>query len=107
MPTPARREISAIDTSASGSANAARATVTILSRLRSASVRLAGDRGWLAGIVTNLVIKSIAVGGHTQVFWDIALRDFGLMLAAFALSRLAVVFAPKRFVPWRTRATNS
>src|SRR6516164_8284623 len=29
---------------------------------------------WLAGIVTNLVIKSIAVGGHTQVFWDIALR---------------------------------
>src|SRR5215469_9816773 len=29
---------------------------------------------WLAGIVTNLVIKSIAIGGHTQVFWDIALR---------------------------------
>jgi uncharacterized membrane protein YphA (DoxX/SURF4 family) len=49
---------------------------------------------WLAGIVTNLVIKSIAVGGHTQVFWDIALRDFGLMIAAVALARLAVVFAP-------------
>ncbi len=49
---------------------------------------------WLAGIVTNLVIESIAVGGHTQVFWDIALRDFGLMIAAVALARLAVVFAP-------------
>jgi uncharacterized membrane protein YphA (DoxX/SURF4 family) len=49
---------------------------------------------WLAGIVTNLVIKSIAIGGHTQVFWDIALRDFGLMIAALALARLAVVFAP-------------
>jgi uncharacterized membrane protein YphA (DoxX/SURF4 family) len=50
---------------------------------------------WLAGIVTNLVIISIAVGGHTQVYWDIALRDFGLMLAALALARLAVTFAPK------------
>jgi len=49
---------------------------------------------WLAGIVTNLVIQSIAIGGHTQVFWDIALRDFGLMLAALALARLAAVFAP-------------
>jgi hypothetical protein len=49
---------------------------------------------WLAGIVTNLVIQSIAIGGHTQVFWDIALRDFGLMIAALALARLAAVFAP-------------
>lgn len=49
---------------------------------------------WLAGIVTNLVITSIAIGGHTQVFWDIALRDFGLMIAAVALARLAAVFAP-------------
>jgi len=50
---------------------------------------------WLAGIVTNLVITSIAIGGHTHVFWDIALRDFGLMLAALALARLAAVFAPR------------
>jgi hypothetical protein len=57
---------------------------------------------WLAGIVTNLVIKSIAVGGHTHVFWDIALRDFGLMLAAIALGRLAAVFAPRRFVSGST-----
>ncbi len=49
---------------------------------------------WLAGIVTNLVIQSIAIGGHSQVFWDVALRDFGLMIAALALARLAAVFAP-------------
>jgi hypothetical protein len=52
---------------------------------------------WLAGIVTNLIIKSISVGGHTGVFWDIALRDFGLMLAALALARLASVYAPRRW----------
>lgn len=51
---------------------------------------------WLAGIVTNLVVVSVAIGGHTHVFWDIALRDFGLLLAALALSRLAAVFAPAR-----------
>ena len=54
--------------------------------------------GWLAGIVTNLVIKSIAIGGHTGVFWDIALRDFGLMLAALALARLAPKYAPRRWI---------
>jgi uncharacterized membrane protein YphA (DoxX/SURF4 family) len=57
---------------------------------------------WLAGIVTNLVIKSIAVGGHTQVFWDIALRDFGLFVAAVALARLAAVFAP--LLPFGSRS---
>lgn len=53
---------------------------------------------WLAGIVTNLVIVSITVGGHARVFWDIALRDFGLMLAALALARLAAVYAPRRWI---------
>jgi hypothetical protein len=57
---------------------------------------------WLAGIVINLVIKSIAVAGHTQVFWDIALRDFGLMIAAIALARLAAVFAP--LLPFGSRS---
>ena len=57
---------------------------------------------WLAGIVTNLVIKSIAAGGHTQVYWDIALRDFGLMIAAIALARLATVFAP--LLPFGSRS---
>src|SRR5580693_7125732 len=50
MPTPARREISAIDTSASGSANAARATARILSRLRSASALRVGDANCSWGI---------------------------------------------------------
>src|SRR3954449_8581879 len=37
--------------------------------------------GWLAGIIVNLLI----VGGYG----DIAFRDFGLMLGALTLSRLA------------------
>jgi hypothetical protein len=37
--------------------------------------------GWLAGIIVNLLL----VGGYG----DIALRDFGLLVAALALSRLA------------------
>lgn len=38
---------------------------------------------WLAGIIVNLLL----VGG----FLDIALRDFGLLLGALALSRLAAM----------------
>ena len=37
--------------------------------------------GWLVGIILNLVL----LGG----FWDIALRDLGLAIGAFALARLA------------------
>ena len=40
--------------------------------------------GWLAGIIVNLLI----VGGYG----DIALRDFGLMLAALTLARLATAY---------------
>jgi len=40
---------------------------------------------WLLGIVANLFINP----AH---FWDIALRDFGLSLGAFALARLASHF---------------
>jgi hypothetical protein len=54
---------------------------------------------WLGGIITNLVIISAARGGHTNVFWDIALRDFGLLLAALALARLAATYAPNPFRP--------
>jgi hypothetical protein len=43
---------------------------------------------WLAGIIFNLLL----VPG----FYDVALRDFGLMLAALALARLALVFRPVR-----------
>jgi uncharacterized membrane protein YphA (DoxX/SURF4 family) len=43
---------------------------------------------WLGGIIVNLLL----VGGYG----DIALRDFGLLLGALALSRLATAFAPAR-----------
>ena len=42
--------------------------------------------GWLAGIILNLLTYS--------GFYDIALRDFGLMLAALTLGRLASVYDP-------------
>jgi hypothetical protein len=40
--------------------------------------------GWLGGIILNLLL----VGGYG----DIALRDFGLLLGALTLSRLASTF---------------
>jgi hypothetical protein len=39
---------------------------------------------WLGGIIVNLLLQAD--------FYDIALRDFGLLLAALTLARLAVVF---------------
>ena len=50
---------------------------------------------WLAGIVLNLV--------SYPGFYDIALRDFGLMLAALTLARLASVYDP----PWRRHRTSA
>jgi hypothetical protein len=45
---------------------------------------------WLAGIITNLLLQAD--------FYDVALRDFGLLLAALTLARLATAFdqAPTR-----------
>lgn len=43
---------------------------------------------WLAGIIVNL----LTLPGY----YDIALRDFGLLIAAVALARLAVTYAPAR-----------
>jgi hypothetical protein len=43
---------------------------------------------WLAGIIGNLLL----LGDH----YDVALRDFGLLLAALALARLATAFQPVR-----------
>lgn len=54
---------------------------------------------WLTGIVTNLVIASI--DGPFE-YWDVALRDFGLLLGALALARLA-----GRFDPTGSPATGS
>jgi hypothetical protein len=41
---------------------------------------------WLAGIILNLLIL--------PGFYDVALRDFGLFVAALALARLASVYGP-------------
>src|SRR5918998_5043056 len=43
---------------------------------------------WLGGIIVDL----LTVPG----FYDVALRDFGLLVAAVALARLAVRYAPGR-----------
>jgi hypothetical protein len=43
---------------------------------------------WLAGIIVNLLT--------IPAFYDVALRDFGLFVAAVALSRLATRYAPAR-----------
>jgi hypothetical protein len=42
--------------------------------------------GWLAGIIVNLLTHS--------GYYDVALRDFGLMLGALTLARLASVYDP-------------
>jgi uncharacterized membrane protein YphA (DoxX/SURF4 family) len=47
---------------------------------------------WLAGIIANLL--------SYPGFYDVALRDFGLLLAALTLARLAFVYDP----PWHRRA---
>ncbi|GAA2229777.1 hypothetical protein GCM10010104_23530 [Streptomyces indiaensis] len=44
--------------------------------------------GWLAGIIVNL----LTIPGH----YDVALRDFGLLLGAVALARLAQRYNGKR-----------
>ncbi len=41
---------------------------------------------WLAGIITNLVLQG--------EYWDIALRDFGLMLGAITLLLLSTKYRP-------------
>jgi len=46
--------------------------------------------GWLAGIVINLLTN------NAPQFYDIALRDFGLMLGALTLGRLALAVVPAR-----------
>jgi hypothetical protein len=54
---------------------------------------------WLAGIIVNLLL----IGGY----YDVALRDFGLLVGALALARLAPpVTLSALTLPWR-RAQNS
>jgi len=46
--------------------------------------------GWLGGIVINLLTK------NPPQYYDIALRDVGLMLGALTLGRLALAVVPAR-----------
>jgi hypothetical protein len=46
--------------------------------------------GWLFGIVINLLTK------NPPEYYDIALRDFGLMLAALTFGRLSLAVVPAR-----------
>jgi hypothetical protein len=48
---------------------------------------------WLAGIVFNLLTN------NPPQYYDIALRDFGLMLGALTLTRLAWAFARRQAEP--------
>lgn len=50
---------------------------------------------WLAGIIVNLLTYS--------GYYDVALRDFGLLVAALALSRLAAQYD----APWGQRASRT
>src|SRR3954453_22571417 len=53
---------------------------------------------WLAGIIVNLLTN------NPPEYYDIALRDFGLFLAALALGRLAWAY---RSVPAPKRTTST
>jgi hypothetical protein len=60
---------------------------------------------WLAGIIFNLVILSVSTG---RPYYDIALRDLGLMLGALALARLATAYeTPRERVAQPTRTTGT
>ena len=73
-----------------GTAHQAMLIVGVVEVLAGALVALRPDIGgylvaaWLAGIIVNLLL----IPG----FYDVALRDFGLFVAALALARLASAF---------------
>jgi len=85
---------------APGSAQDAMYAVGVVEILAGVVVALAPRYGgplvaaWLAGIIVNLLT--------IPDYYDVALRDFGLLVAALALARLAVVHSP--VTPgWMTR----
>ncbi|MGW7645251.1 hypothetical protein [Streptomyces bobili] len=77
-----------------GSAQAAMYAVGVIEIVAGVAVALAPRfggwlvAGWLAGIIVNL----LTIPGH----YDVALRDFGLLLGAVALARLAQRYHTKR-----------
>jgi hypothetical protein len=81
-----------VDRLVPGSATSAMLTVGIIEIVAGLVVAVRPKIGgylvaaWLAGIITNLLL----LGDH----YDVALRDFGLLLAALALARLATAFQP-------------
>ena len=83
-----------IDDIIPGSASAAMQLVGVVEIAAGLAVALKPRYGaylvaaWLGGIIVNLLTY--------PGYYDIALRDFGLMLAAITLARLASKFAPPR-----------
>ena len=81
-----------VDRLVPGSATSAMLTVGIIEIVAGLVVAVRPRIGgylvaaWLAGIITNLLL----LGDR----YDVALRDFGLLLAALALARLATAFQP-------------
>jgi len=82
----------AIDRLVPGSASSAMLAVGVIEIVAGLIVAVRPKIGgylvaaWLAGIIGNLLL----LGDH----YDVALRDFGLLLAALALARLATAFQP-------------
>jgi hypothetical protein len=85
-----------IDDLVPGTAQQAMYAVGVIEILAGVAVAVAPRFGawlvaaWLAGIILNL----LTIPG----FYDVALRDFGLLVGAVALARLAARYAPARRV---------
>ena len=79
-----------------GSAHQALLAIGVIEMLAGLAVALRPKFGgylvaaWLAGIIVSLLLQAD--------FYDVALRDFGLLLGALTLARLATAFdrAPRR-----------
>lgn len=83
-----------IDHIVPGSAQAAMYAVGVIEILAGVVVALAPRfGGWLvAGWLAGIIIDLLTIPGY----YDIALRDFGLLLGAVALARLAVRYRAER-----------
>src|SRR3954463_15901674 len=83
-----------IDSLVPGTAHQAMLAVGVVEIAAGVLVALRPDIGgyvvaaWLAGIIVNLLLL--------PGFYDVALRDFGLLVGAVALARLATVFRQSR-----------